>query len=126
MKNVLAIFLISIYVFSATELHQLLKLPVLLEHFEEHQKKDNSISMFKFLAMHYLYSDDKDGDKDKDVKLPFKSNDECANSINIAFTQNPNIIIQKLIVSVYKTFELRNDSFIPTSILSSIWQPPRI
>jgi len=125
LKNITVIFLISIYLFSATELHQLFKLPLLLEHFSEHKQKDNSLSLYKFLTMHYATNDDNDGDKDKDMKLPFKSNDECANSINIAFTPTNLILTLKPIFLINKSFNIYNDYFSPTSVLSSIWQPPR-
>ena len=87
---------------------------------------NSSLSLYKFLAMHYATNNDNEGDRDKDLKLPFKSNDECANSINIAFTQNHFSLSLKPIFDTNKSFIISNDSFIPSSILASIWQPPRV
>jgi hypothetical protein len=61
-KAAISKFLIIIYLFSATELNQLLKLPVLFSHFIEHQKQDPLISFGEFLYHHYAVDHDDDGD----------------------------------------------------------------
>lgn len=58
-----------------TELYQLLKLPVIFQHFTEHQKHDASISFFDFIAMHYAGDDKQDADQQRDMQLPFKTSD---------------------------------------------------
>jgi hypothetical protein len=48
-----------------------MKLPLLVQHYYKHQKKQ-SISLTAFLQEHYQ-SDHKDDDADEDASLPFKS-----------------------------------------------------
>lgn len=58
-----------------TSLDQLLKLPVLFQHYMEHKEQNNSVSLMKFIAMHYWGDDDNDNDNDRDAQLPFKKFD---------------------------------------------------
>lgn len=51
---------------------QFYKLPILLEHYKEHQQRHN-VSFIDFLEMHYWGEDIKDNDSDRDMQLPFKS-----------------------------------------------------
>ena len=73
MKRIIALTFLSLYLISTTELHQLLKLPALVEHFSEHQQKDKTITLWKFLCIHYANGNKKDADYEKDSKLPFKT-----------------------------------------------------
>jgi hypothetical protein len=115
--------------FSTTELHQLLKLPFLAEHFMEHKEQNNQITFWQFLYSHYALGDIQDADYEKDRKLPFKSHD-CCNSMNVvAFIAQPvaNIFLQ--IRPEYRealSFAIISDTFFNDSFLSNIWQPPRL
>ena len=125
-KKISAIFFFTIYLFSTTEIHQLLKLPLIFEHFSEHQKENKQISITEFLKIHYLNSAVKDKDYDKDMQLPFKSADDCISSISPAFVP---VTIQhtdaELIdISPEKIFFLK-DKVLLSSYLANIWQPPR-
>jgi len=61
---------VTSHVFSLT---QLLKAPVLFEHFKEHQRLDASISFMDFLIHHYSFEKHTDNDESRDMQLPFKS-----------------------------------------------------
>lgn len=125
MKKFIAISFIFFYLFSATEIHQLLKAPALFEHFAEHQSKNKSLTFWSFLYQHYK-NNSKDADYDKDMKLPFKTSDNCSQNILITLLSNTKIeinffdfkSISKPISGFYKTFFSSN-------YLDAIWQPPQ-
>src|SRR5690606_38030001 len=74
MKKMFAIFFLSIYLISTTEFSQLLKFPILIEHFIEHKEKNPKLSVVDFLVLHYnnhLENHPRDDDYDQDQKLPF-------------------------------------------------------
>jgi hypothetical protein len=126
MKKITAILFFTLYLLSATEAHQLLKLPVIFEHYKEHQKEDGHISMVVFLVMHYMHSSPKDKDYDKDMELPFKTQDDCISSISPAFVP---VFVQHDVpapveLNTPKAFILKNQ-FLLSSYLANIWQPPR-
>jgi hypothetical protein len=126
LKKTSAILLLSIYLFSTTEIHQLLKVPVVFQHYREHQAEDNDISVLRFLSIHYLHGSPRDKDYERDMELPFKSSGDCTASISIAFVslEAPFSITKPIEIPEKKVFFVP-DQFIPTTYLASIWQPPR-
>lgn len=75
MRKAAVYLLVAIYSLTLTEFHQLLKIPVLIEHFVEHHREDRSISLMSFLKMHYPGKFSMDDDYSKDQQLPFRSSD---------------------------------------------------
>ena len=111
---------------STTELHQLMKLPFMVEHYFEHKNKNNSLTFFEFLIRHYSNVTVLDEDYSKDMKLPFKSNQGCTDITIKAPVANPfNTVLLKPINIGSKTFTLYNDMFLPSFFLPNIWQPPK-
>ena len=126
MKNIIAIFFLSIYLISLTELHQLIKTPILVEHYQEHKAKNKDLSIIDFLILHYAGDNPKDADYDTDMKLPFKSHDGCLNAMVVVYVpcNSPVDIIKPVPTKVNAYFEYQ-ESFISPTFLSSIWQPPK-
>jgi hypothetical protein len=117
---------LSTYLLTATELNELFKLPILVEHFMEHNEGKKQISFWGFLCMHYLNTTFKYADNEDDMKLPFKSqsNFELTNSINsICFEFNLNV--NHLIPFVENNYIISTEKFNIISTVNSIWQPPK-
>lgn len=126
MKKLITILFLSIYVVSATELHELFKLPNLVEHFKEHQSEDKTTTLIDFLAKHYTATDDGDNDTSKDMQLPFKSNHDGCNITYIGFNSFHNIQLAiKSTPIESKNYNNYSTEFISSAYLSSIWQPPK-
>ncbi len=126
MKKVTAIFFFSVYLFSATESYQLLKLPIIFQHYAEHKIEDKSISFLQFLAMHYLQGNPKDKDYDRDMQLPFKTPVDLGYTITTASVP---VILQFSIPDPLEISQSKKTipqgQFISSSYLSAIWQPPK-
>ena len=102
-------------------------MPLLIEHFMEHQEENSNMTLWKFLYVHYASGDVKDADYDKDMKLPFKSHENCVMAIsNIFLPLSGQISISQPAAFLQKKNFVRKDRFINSSFLSNIWQPPRI
>lgn len=126
-KKFFAISFFFIYLFSTTELHQLLKLPMLFEHYTEHLEENKQITLWQFFYIHYAMDHGKDADHGKDMKLPFKSHDNCVTGISNVYVplfQNNSILKPSQFLEK-KTFK-NKDHFLLTSFLSNIWQPPKV
>jgi hypothetical protein len=100
-------------------------MPALIEHFVEHRQQNKQISLWQFLNIHYETENTRDADYDKDMKLPFKSQDN-------GVIANLNVYVPAERVSVdapVQLLEMQNfvmaTSFISSNFLSNIWQPPR-
>ena len=118
--------LLFFYLGSLTELHQLVKIPVLVEHYNEHLQKDKAISFWKFLSMHYAGHDHNDNDTERDHQLPFKSHESCVSPvIAAAFHDNQKTITFQKPVDELKHYSQLAVQFSTTGALDSIWQPPK-
>ncbi len=127
LKKVIAILFLSTYLFSATEFSQLLKLPLLIEHFIEHKEENKQITFFEFLCLHYKTTNVKDADYEKDMKLPFKSQNNLISSITI-FHLFPNFdnLFNNIFPFSKKSYVITSSHFITSSAVCVIWQPPKL
>ena len=129
MKKLVVFFFLFGYLFSSTELSELLKIDSLLEHYQEHKSETDKISLSNFLYLHYIDHGQDNGDGNRDSDLPFhsKSHSELANFIvpivipTNVFTISVNRVFDNLEKKSF--YDVR--SFITSSYLSSIWQPPQ-
>nr|WP_262908792.1 hypothetical protein [Chryseobacterium turcicum] len=120
----ISILLLSLYLVSTTELYQLLKIPVLIEHYIEHKGLNAEMSLTAFLKTHYE-NPVKDRDYDKDQKLPFVSH---ANLLSVVFTINPSVdfhFTEKAYISLEIKKIFYKSILYNKEILNSIWEPPR-
>ncbi len=118
--------MLFVYLSSSTQLHEIFKLPTLVEHFLEHHSANNSLSFFEFLKMHYTNGDVKSADYEKDMKLPFKSHDVCDYFV-ATFSMLPKHPQIKQPVHIQEALFLEfKHNFKGSSLAASIWQPPKL
>lgn len=128
MKKWFSIAMLLIYVFSMTEMHQLLKAPLLVEHYLEHKMENKGMTIISFLELHYLNGNVFDKDYEKDMKLPFKSAQEtCYSQVLIIPSSSFEIPSMHLfsLEANSKGMIQKSQVFI-SNYFSSIWQPPKI
>lgn len=124
MKKWVSILLLSLYLLSTTELNQLLKLPILIEHYVEHKNLNPEMTLVAFFKMHYDHPV-KDADYKTDRKLPFVIH----STLSLVFTLNTDFSFE-ISGSDYKYFHIQNipslnENLYIKGYLQSIWQPPR-
>lgn len=122
MSRTITILLLFAYLTSFTEFSELLRLPLLIEHYAEHKNQVSEMSFREFLAMHYKADVAHD---DQDHELPFKdcSHSLCCNSVvlpsqKISLTVNPIAVVQ-----VHTSFYFIHE---PELLSGDIFQPPKI
>lgn len=117
---------LGVYLISSTELRQLLKFPLLIQHYAEHKAENKSLRLLQFLAMHYNDEDIIDLDYSKDQQLPFKSQNGYTGAVLSVFEPTSvYTLIPKTFHYVTNHRFISNDDFTHTVFLSSIWQPPK-
>lgn len=128
MKKVFAILFLTSYLLSTTELHQLLKVPSLFEHYLEHKTKNQNITFADFIYLHYSQESDNDGDTSKDMKLPFKSHSCSVFSVNfVPLTEvQCSSLYTFLEITTRKSVNNNYTFLVSSSHLKAIWQPPQI
>lgn len=108
-----------------TELSQLLKVPVLIEHFVKHKAENPKLSFIGFLSMHYFNGNPHDQDYDQDMRLPFKSHNTCINILSLSSPLQSDLDFK--IILYPEEIKLRFPSEIDyaSQCMQSIWQPPK-
>ena len=105
-----------------TSIGQLLKVPNLIEHFNEHKNEltTDSISFIDFIISHYNNTESNHDHQD----LPFKTFDNSS-SVLFAFSMfTYQIQVVKSLISAKKKF-FYNLSF-ESNLIASIWLPPKL
>jgi hypothetical protein len=125
MKSLSAYIFFILYLFSTTEAYQVLKFPVILEHFHEHQKENKSITFLEFLDIHYMHGSPMDDDYERDMQLPFKrmNHHVTMTQAHVKDLTSPEISVTPPIEET--DFIIVDDHTIHSRYLSSIFQPPR-
>jgi hypothetical protein len=120
MRTAIAIFFLTLLSVTQTPVGQLMKIPLLVQHFNKHQQRAD-VSLLDFLVEHYM-GDHHDSDRAEDEQLPFKT--LTIQSISMALV--PTILRNDAGVDVTApvNFPLRDD-FIPQQHLERIFHPPR-
>lgn len=122
MKRLISIGLISFYVISFTEVHQLIRLPLLVVHFVEHKALSKDITFFEFLELHYSTETAHD---DRDMELPFKDCSHCVATQTVVLPDFKIDFQQEIVAFAFQVHTVFYKKFIPSSYLSEIWQPPK-
>jgi hypothetical protein len=103
-------------------LDQVMKLPVLVAHYFEHQQRDGDISIMKFLCMHYWGQDENDNDQDRDMQLPYKTVNTHSTFVSLVKVANLREDNTSTIVVVYP---LLSSNDITDPALGALFRPPQ-
>ena len=101
-------------------------MPLLVEHFVEHREENSHLTLMQFLQMHYANIDVQDADYAKDMKLPFKSHDNCMASIINLYLPSQKVVITRPVLFIENQHFKTQDQILQSTFLSNIWQPPRV
>jgi hypothetical protein len=124
MQRWLAHFFLILFLLQSTELGELLKLPLLVEHYSQHVHLHPGTTVVGFLKMHYFDKTVVDKDYAQDMQLPFKTLDKHILLIQLSM---PPVAVD---ISHLHTFYLGPRSiyfsdFIPHTFSDKLFQPPR-
>jgi len=106
-----------------TELHEFVKLPILFEHYSEHQQRDSKLKFFDFLSMHYWGDDLNDDDNSRDMELPFK-NLEISHVPVQCLPPRTEIKLKSAIFQIQPVYSVYRPFYIPNPALSALFRPP--
>lgn len=126
MQRHFSLFLLSLYLFSATEAYQILKLPMLAMHFIQHCNDDPAMTLEAFLKMHYAEKTVFDEDWQEDMQLPFKTCQHGELSTLATIRTEPLVLPLPLIHEDSSTFIPHLPSLYGIIKVTKIFQPPRL
>ncbi|MCW1148749.1 hypothetical protein [Flavobacterium lacisediminis] len=123
MNKLIVYFLISVFMCANTSIGQLLKVPNLIEHYNEHKNEltTDSISFIDYIVSHYSKNAENNHDHQD---LPFKTLDNSSNVLFAFSLTTLQIQTIKPLISSKKKF-FYNISF-ESNLIASIWLPPKL
>ncbi len=125
MRQSSAIALLLFYLLVNTELQEMVRIPVLFQHYAEHKQLNKEVSFAGFIVLHYFSGEVKDGDAQRDQQLPFKGAhcEEVTTSIAIPAEsfKDPLPEVSFAMIKTAGYVSLFNSSLFQFTI----WQPPR-
>lgn len=118
--------ILSVFMLASTEFNQLLKIPALFRHYQEHRSEDKEMCFLKYLYLHYGTDHADNGDADKDAQLPFKSFQHTlqfiAGKVSVADVFHISLDFNSYLDRIFGIYiEVSH----PRLSLSVIWQPPQ-
>lgn len=127
-KKLIAILFVFVILCANTEMHELIKLPLLIHHYLDHLSHDHHSdnSFADFLNDHYNNSHSNSGDENRDHNnLPFKTADVAGVqsfilSNNLPYNTLPQNALCHDVTIVY------NETINPSGCIANIWQPPKM
>mgnify|MGYP005859664051 FL=1 len=124
MSKLIALFLISVFICANTSIGQLLKIPNLIEHYNEHKNEltTASISFIDFLESHY--SKNAENNPEEHQNLPFKTFE--ITSTLFVLVSNTNFQIQPVKVVISNKQKFFYQKSFKSNLITSIWLPPKI
>jgi hypothetical protein len=120
-KSKIIVGLLFVYLLSSTEVHELLRLPLLVRHYAEHKEQVTEITFWEFLVMHYETDVAHD---DQDMRLPFKTCHHSLASAAMAVTSQRITLSIPLSVMVKQGLASHHSAPL-ASYLEEIFQPPK-
>lgn len=126
MKRSIAFIILFSFLSVSTSFGEVVKLPFLFSHYQNHKTSSDVMTLFDFLVEHYINESEvdlRDPDFAEDSKLPFKA-DESMHSHVAPFILNSykqnTVLISENIIFVEVNYQ-------PVfTFLPQIWQPPRL
>jgi hypothetical protein len=107
-------------------LQELLKLPLLFQHYFEHKALDAELGFVTYLIDHYNSIPHTDNDEEQDNQLPFKSA-----GLDYIVTSPAVPVFHKYVLKTWPAMLIKqpavyHEEDIPPPFPGTIWQPPKI
>ncbi len=124
-KKLIAISFLFVFLGAHTELHQLLKLPILIHHFFEHHHQEPKETFANFLNDHYSDTNQHSDTNHEHDNLPFKTTDCATAHISLAFVNPVQFSITIPTTFYDKISPIYHGAFYSPTVVNNIWQPPK-
>src|SRR6185436_5289083 len=129
-KKAITLFFMCIYMLSFSEIHQFLRIPVLVQHFVEHKKLNPDITLLAYLELHYVHQYVHDDDYQRDNELPFRAADCCIINATAVLScecpLNDEVDVTAHMIETKNEFVLYDEDNHSLLSVADIFQPPRV
>jgi hypothetical protein len=124
MQRKLARLFLVIFLMQITQLSEVARLPLLVQHYIQHKHLHPETTICGFFKMHYL-DNTVDADYAQDIQLPFKTAHIHFNVIQLSMPPAVLMLRSSVSPAIIEKIAVRQHR-LPNASLSSIFQPPKI
>lgn len=96
-----------------------------MTHYFEHKETNSDLSLSQFIFIHYGQVDVRDEDYDRDMQLPFKTDNCLAHAIQISVPETTPVITTPPSADVVRKYLMLPTNSLLDFYTASIWQPPK-
>ena len=125
MQRRIATWLLFIFLFANSELHELVKVGAFVFHYQEHLAESPGLSLLEFIQIHYSSEVVYDEDYSRDMQLPFKTADCISLSAPCTLPQVMEPSLPQAGIPLSPKLLFRTQTVHTSQHLSDIWQPPK-
>ncbi len=123
MRRIITISFLAVYFLGNTEVGQLVNLPKLITHYQQHHFLNPKVGFIDFVSQHYFGDDGMTSDDNQDNELPFKQLHKPFSAIVYVVPKvasfNSNTVINSL-----KKFTCKKDEFLHAGYSTLPIHPP--
>lgn len=124
MRRVNAIVLLFLYLSVNIDLLEVMRVPFLFRHYNEHRQGTPEVDFAAFIVLHYFSDDSGDADAERHRQLPFKETHDMM-SLSVAIpAENIYTLPDLHLYAIVKNI-LYKSPLNCTFAQFSIWQPPK-
>ncbi len=123
-RKISATVLLMVYILSTPGIREVIRIPQLAEHYQDHCEEQKNTSLLAYLVMHYIQEDGTDQDAEEDNTLPFKSAEGVSTGNAISFFISEITELTHPGSPVNQLYRIQNNRLIPSPYAKSVWRPP--
>jgi hypothetical protein len=124
MRRINAIVLLFLYLSVNIDLQELMRVPFLFGHYDEHRQRNPEVDFVTFIVLHYFDDDSNDADAERHRQLPFKETHDRV-PLSVAIPSESINTLPGLYLYVSVKHILYNSSLNCIFAQFNIWQPPK-
>ena len=121
----LAFFLIVESLLPGMDVHELVKLPDLFQHYQKHREMNSDLDFVTFIKLHYENPKHHEQDHQTHHKLPFHNHHQNCSLHQVLFTI-PDFTTALTIEPFQQKNKVEYEAPAKLNFYRSIWQPPRV
>lgn len=124
MRRVNAIVLLFLYLSVNIDLLEVMRVPFLFEHYNEHRQRNPEVDFVTFIVLHYFNDDSGDADAERHRQLPFKETHDMM-SLSVVVPAESIYTLPGLHLYAKVKHILYKSPLNCTCAQFNIWQPPK-
>lgn len=125
MRRASVIVLLFLYLSTNINLREVMRVPVLVEHFYEHKRSTREFNFVGFIVLHYFSGEVQDAGYARHPELPFHDTPSDVTPMSIAITTEDSPVVPHVTEGTIQKLVTHSSPFFSSLAQFIILQPPK-